>query len=164
MMEMLAAWYGDYHEIVLFLHVLSAVVWVGGMIAMRFAAHQSFMELREPPQRLERVNHALKRLFTIVAPFIVILLVTALMMAAGLNLHKGEHAVVAFAKEGIWSLMALNYLAMVLRRNKVEKLIEIGSLVEAKEKLAPIGAYMVPANIIFGLIAIYLGATLRFAG
>jgi uncharacterized membrane protein len=162
-MQSLAAFYAEYHTLILFLHVISAVVWVGGMVAMRFAAHHSFMELREPPQRLERVAHALKRLFTIVAPFIVILLFTALTMAAGMDLHHSSAAPIAFAKEGVWSFMALNYLAMVLRRNKVERLIAEGNLVEAKEKLAPIGAYMVPVNIFLGIIAIYLGVLLRFA-
>lgn len=161
-MQSLADFYAAYHTPILFLHVLSAVVWVGGMIAMRFAAHHSFMELREPPQRLERISHALGRLFAIVAPFILILLATALIMALALNLHHGEAAYLAFAKEGIWAFMALNYLAMVLRRNKVAALIETGALVDAKEKLAPIGAYMVPANILLGLIAIYLGVALRF--
>lgn len=155
--------YGDYPNLVVFLHVLSAVVWVGGMIAMRFAAHHSFAELREPPLRLERTAHALKRLFAIVAPFIVILLLTALMMAMGMNLHHSDHAVEAFIKEGIWSVMALNYLAMVLRRNKAETLIAQGSLIEAKAKLAPIGSFMVPLNILLGIIAIYLGVGLRFA-
>ena len=59
--------------------------------------------------------------------------------------------------------MALNYFAMVLRRNKAAQLIEIGSLVEAKAKLAPIGAYMVPVNILLGIAAIYLGVMLRFS-
>ena len=162
MMQTLAALYAEYHQVVLFLHVISAVVWIGGMVAMRFAAHYSFMELREPPERLERTAHALKRLFAIVAPFILILLITALMMAAGLNLHKGEDKMLSFAKEGIWTLMALNYLAMVLRRNTAAKLIETGSLVEAKAKLAPIGTYMVPVNIALGIVAIYLGVMLRF--
>jgi len=162
-MAALASLYGEYATVVLFLHVISAVVWVGGMIAMRFAAHHSFLEISEPPMRMERITHALGRLFAIVTPFIVILLVTALIMAAGLDLHHGPNAALAFAKEGVWSLMALNYLAMVLRRNKVQSLINRGNLIEAKEKLAPIGAYMVPVNIVLGIVAIYLGATLRFA-
>ena len=162
-MQSLAAFYAEYHTLILFLHVISAVVWVGGMVAMRFAAHHSFMELREPPQRLERVAHALKRLFAIVAPFVVILLFTALTMAAGMDLHHSSAAPFAFAKEGVWSFMALNYLAMVLRRNKVERLIAQGNLIEAKEKLAPIGAYMVPVNILLGIVAIYLGVMLRFS-
>ena len=158
----MGALYEQFPQLILFLHVISAVVWVGGMIAMRFASHHSFMELREPPVRLQRTVHALKRLFAIVAPFIVILLATALIMAVGMGLHHGEDKTLTFAKEGIWSVMALNYLAMVIRRNQVQKLIDSGSLVEAKIKLAPIGTFMVPLNILLGIVAIYLGATLRY--
>ena len=163
MMQTLGALYGEYPAAVLFLHVLSAVVWIGGMVAMRFAAHHSFQALREPPERLERTAHALKRLFAIVAPFIVILLATALIMAAGMHLHRGENAALAFAKEGIWTVMALNYLAMVLRRNRAEAMMARGNLIGARDKLATIGKYMVPLNILLGTVAIYLGAVLRFA-
>lgn len=162
-MQALGALYGEYPQLVLFLHVISAVVWVGGMVAMRFAAHHSFQQLRQPPERLERTAHALKRLFVIVAPFILILLVTALMMASGMNLHHSEPAPLVFAKEGIWTVMALNYLLMVLRRNSAERLILHGNLIDAKDRLAPIGAYMVPLNIALGIVAIYLGAMLRFS-
>ncbi len=157
----MTALYEQFPQLILFLHVISAVVWVGGMIAMRFAAHHSFMEL-EPPLRLARTAHALKRLFAIVAPFIIILLFTALVMAIGMGLHQSEDKTVAFAKEGIWMVMALNYLAMVLRRNAAQKLIDSGEMAAAKAQLAPIGAYMVPLNILLGIIAIYLGATLRY--
>ena len=146
----------EYRTPIVFLHVLSAVVWVGGMIAMRFAAHHSFMHL-PPPERLQRTAHALKRLFAIVAPFIVILLATALIMAIGMGLHKSELRSLAFAKEGIWSVMALNYLLMVLRRNSAQRLIVQGDLVSAREKMEVIGKIMVPLNILLGLIAIYLG-------
>lgn len=155
------ALYQQFPGLILFLHVLSAVVWVGGMIAMRFAAHHAFMEL-EPPVRLARTAHALKRLFAIVAPFIVILLITALIMAIGMGLHQGEDRVIAFTKEGIWSVMTLNYLMMVVRRNAAQKLIDAGDFPAAKARLTHIGTYMVPMNIILGIIAIYLGATLRF--
>ncbi len=148
----------EYRTQLVFLHVLSAVVWIGGMIAMRFAAHQSLMHL-SPPERLERTAHALKRLFVIVAPFIVILLATALIMAIGMGLHKGELKTLAFAKEGIWTVMLLNYLAMVVRRNSAQKLIIHGDYANAKAKLEIIGKYMVPVNILLGLVAIYFGVT-----
>lgn len=157
----MTALYEQFPQLILFLHVISAVVWVGGMIAMRFAAHHSFMEL-EPPLRLARTAHALKRLFAIVAPFIIILLFTALVMAIGIGLHQSEDKVTAFAKEGIWMVMVLNYLLMVFRRNRAQKLIDSGEMAAAKVQLAPIGAYMVPLNILLGIIAIYLGATLRY--
>jgi uncharacterized membrane protein len=169
--------FGDYRTAIVFLHVLSAVVWVGGMIAMRYAAHPSFMKLAEPPMRLERIAQALKRLFAIVAPFVVILIVTAVLMAVGLGFRAAavdaegnvidQAAYAAYnlvhVKEGIWLIMALNYLAMVLRRNRAEKLMIQGNLVDAKQKLELIGKYMVPVNIALGIIAIFLGVTLRNA-
>ena len=43
-------------ELIVFLHVISAVIWVGGMVAMRFAAHHSFIKVDDPRMRLERHN------------------------------------------------------------------------------------------------------------
>jgi len=149
--------FSENRTLVVFLHVISAVVWVGGMIAMRFAAHPSFIQLQNPAHRLERIADALGRLFAIVTPFIVILLATALVMAIGLGLHKGDMKTLAFAKEGIWTVMAINFVLMMLRRNAAQKALDANDVVLAKEKLELIGKFMVPANIILGIIAIILG-------
>jgi len=151
--------FAQYHHIIIFFHVISAVIWVGGMIAMRFAAHYSFMEL-EPPLRLERTAHALKNLFNIVLPFVFVLLITALIMAIAMGLHHGEFRLIAFAKEAIWSVMTLNLVAMILRRNKAQKFIDAGEYAQAKPLLGLIGKVMVPVNITLGVIAIFLGVTL----
>ncbi|MDY0120901.1 MAG: hypothetical protein RBR54_03065 [Sulfurimonas sp.] len=156
----MAEFFAEYKTIIVFLHVISAVVWVGGMIAMRFAAHYSFMEIESPQKRLERTAHALKNLFTIVTPFVIILLITAILMVKGYALSASSFAPQAYAKEGIWSFMALNLFAMILRRNKAVKLLEAGDTLKAKNALGLIGKYMVPLNIILGIIAIYLGASL----
>ncbi len=168
--------FAEYKTIIVFLHILSAVVWVGGMVAMRFAAHHSFMEL-EPAQRLPRVAHGLKRLFAIVSPFVIILIITAVIMAVGLGFRAAavdlngnvidDYAMYIYnlvhVKEVIWMVMAVNLGAMILRRNKAQKLLDAGDMAGAKKALELIGKYMVPVNIILGLIAIYLGVTLRNA-
>lgn len=146
--------------IIVFLHVISAVVWVGGMIAMRFAAHQSFMEIESPLKRLERISHALKRLFSIVLPFVIILLITAIIMIQAYELSQTEFSALAHLKEGIWSIMFLNLLFMMYRRNKAEKLLEASDAIAAKAQLGMIGKYMVPLNIILGIVAIFLGTQL----
>ncbi len=151
--------FADNRNLIVFLHVISAVVWVGGMIAMRFAAHYSFMEL-EPPLRLARTAHALKNLFAIVVPFVVLLLATALIMAIGMDLHHSDLKFLAFAKEGIWTVMTLNLVAMILRRNKAQKFIDAGDFAAAKPLLGLIGGAMVPVNIALGVVAIFLGVTL----
>ena len=176
MKEAMVSLFWEYSTLIVFLHVISAVVWVGGMIAMRFAAHYAFMEL-EPPLRLARSAQALKRLFAIVTPFVVTLIITAVLMAVGWGFRAAavdasgnvidENAYFVYnlvhVKEAIWLLMALNLGAMILRRNKAQKLIDKGDFAAAKPLLGLIGKYMVPVNIALGIVAIYLGVTLRYS-
>lgn len=152
--------FAEYKNIIVFLHVISGVVWVGGMIAMRFAAHPSFMQIQSPAHRLERISDALKKLFSIVTPFVLILLVTAILMIKGYELNKSEFAMLSHAKEGIWVVMMLNLALMMRRRKHAERFIEQGAYPKAAIQLQPIGKFMVPLNIILGIVAIYLGVTL----
>jgi uncharacterized membrane protein len=176
MKDALVAFFWEHATLIVFLHVLSAVVWVGGMIAMRFAAHYAFMAL-EPPVRLARTAQALKRLFAIVSPFVALLIITAVLMAVGWGFRAAavdadgnvidQTAYTVYnlvhVKEAIWLLMTVNLIAMILRRNKAQKLIDAGDLAGAKPLLGLIGKYMVPVNIVLGIIAIYLGVTLRYS-
>ncbi|MFA6759523.1 MAG: hypothetical protein WCR69_00565 [Sulfuricurvum sp.] len=145
-------------SLIIFLHVISGVVWVGGMIAMRYAAHQSFMLIADPKQRLEHIAYALKRLFSIVLPFVVLLFVTAFFMIKGYSLHKIDLNLLAFAKEGIWVVMLLNLLLMIKRRNSAFEALQAGEVAVAKGYLEPIGKFMVPLNITLGVVAILLGS------
>ena len=144
--------------IIVFLHVISAVVWVGGMIAMRYASHQSLLQIESPGQRLERIAHALKRLFTIVLPFVIILIITAVIMIKGYDLSHSEYAMFSHAKEGIWSIMFINLIVMIKRRNRAEKALDASDVMLAKQQLEFIGKFQVPANIILGVIAIFIGS------
>jgi len=156
----MAELFGEYKTIIVFLHVISAVVWVGSMVAMRYAAHPSFVEIESPVKRLERIADALKRLFCIVAPFVLVLLVTAIIMLKGYSLSDTEFKTLGYAKEAIWTIMFVNLGFMIRRRNNAQKALEQGELVVAKTQLEMIGKYMVPLNIVLGVIAIYLGTTL----
>lgn len=177
MKDLIIQIFTDYRTPIIFLHILSAVVWVGGMIAMKYAAHPSFIKIESPLHRLERISQALKRLFTIVSPFVIILIITAVLMSVGLGFRAAavdangnvidnyamEIYNLVHVKEVIWIVMATNLFAMILRRNKAQKLLDKGDAAGAKKALELIGKYMVPLNIILGIIAIYLGVTLRNA-
>ncbi len=150
----MADFFAEYKTIIVFLHVISAVVWVGGMIAMRYAAHPSFIQIESPAKRLEHIALALKGLFTIVVPFVIILLLTAVLMIKGYALSETEFSALAHAKEGIWTIMAINLGVMIFRRNRAVKQLNAGDMVGAKGSLEPIGKYMVPLNIVLGIVAI----------
>ena len=167
--------FADYKTQIIFLHVISAVVWVGGMVAMRFAAHQSIQEIESPMHRIERAAHALKRLFWIVTPFMITLIITAVIMAVGLGFREAavdanhnvidEGAMLLYnlihVKEAIWMVMGANLALMMFLRNKAEKYLKFGDALGARAKLGLIAKYMVPLNIVLGVIAIYLGVFLR---
>ncbi len=177
MKDLMVQLFADYRTPIVFLHVLSAVVWVGGMIAIRFAVHQSCAMIADPKLRMERAVHTLKRLFTIVLPFVIVLIITAVIMAVGLgfraaaldemgnvidanamNVYKIVHL-----KEAIWLVMAINLGAMMFRRNQAQKALANNDLGRAKSMLEVISKYMVPLNIVLGVIAIFIGVFLRNA-
>ncbi len=151
----------EYRFELIFLHIISAVVWVGGMIAMRFAAHPAFMEISEAYERLPKVSKALKRLFYIVMPFVLALAATGAVLTIGYGIKHTDFHYLTHIKEGIWTVMFINLVAMMLRRSKADKLMQMGDFRSAGEKLSLIGKYMVPVNILLGIAAIAVGTLLR---
>lgn len=142
---------------IVFFHVVSAIVWVGGMIAVRVAVHPALQNIEEPKIRIARSLEITNRLFRLVLPFVVVLLLTAVAMQIGLGL-KGP---IVHVKEATWVLMALNYGAMIVRRNKAEKYFLSGHTEVAAQTLAVIPRMMIPVNIALGLFALYFGVILR---
>ena len=151
----------EYRLELIFLHVIAAVVWVGGMIAMRFAAHQAFLEIGEPVQRLPIVSKALKRLFLLVMPFVLILAATGAVLTIGYGIKHTDFHYLTHIKEGIWTIMFINLAAMMIRRAKADKAMAMGDYKKAGELLGLIGRLMVPVNITLGIAAIVVGVMLR---
>ena len=85
MKDLMYQLFADHRNLIIFLHVISAVIWVGGMITMRYAAHASCSMIQDPKMRMERAAHALNRLFTLAWPAATVLIITAVIMAVGLG-------------------------------------------------------------------------------
>ncbi len=158
MKEMAAEFFGNYAFVIVFIHVLGAIVWVGGMIAMRVAVHPALGHIEDQKVRLARTLEAVRGLFALVLPFIVLLLLTGLVMALAIGSAGG---VVMHLKEGIWTIMTINYALMVRRRNLAERRFISGDLAGAAELMGTISKYMLPANILLGVLALAAGVTLR---
>ena len=148
-------------SLVVFLHVISAVLWVGGMIAIRFAVHYSIQNIVEPKIKIERTLENLKRFFNMVIPAIAILLITAIVLILSLGFKETPLYSFVIAKEAIWTIMTIVFIIIYIKRNKAEKAFIEGDFLGAKNNLSPIAKYYIPLNIILGIMAIYLGVTLR---
>ena len=156
MKEQAISFFANYGHEVVFLHVLSAIIWVGGMIAIRFAVHPSMQTIDEPKIRLGKTLMLMGKFFNIVIPFILILLLTAVILIFAM----GKSPIIEI-KENIWMIMAANFTWMYFKRRKAQKLFDEGKLPEAKAVVALIPKLLLPINIGLGLIALWLGVELR---
>ena len=149
----LFATYG--HEVV-FLHVLSAIIWVGGMIAIRLAVHPSMQSIDDPNIKLGKTLMLMGKFFNIVMPFILLLLFTAVILVFAM----GKSPAIEM-KENIWMIMTANFTWMYFKRRKAQKLFDEGKLPDAKAVVALIPKVLLPLNIVLGLVALWLGVGLR---
>ena len=173
----MTALFANYAHFIVFVHVLSAIIWVGGMIAMRVAVHpvvsrggvtaaqmlkSDVMDFMiEPKQRLGITLQSMGRLFNLVMPFIILLFATGLIMAVATGGHKGALKTLFLSKEIIWTIMVVNYTYMYIRRVKAWKLYEKGEFTLAKAKMKWMANVLLPFNIVLGLIALWMGVSLR---
>jgi uncharacterized membrane protein len=150
-----------YSHTVVFLHVLSAFVWVGGMIAIRVAVHPVLQRIEEPKIKLGKTLEITGRLFHLVIPFIITLLVTGLIMVISSKGHYGDLKPFFFSKEIIWTVMTLNFSYMYIQRDTAWKLFKEAKFPEAKAKVKLIPNLLLPLNIGLGIVALWLGVSLR---
>lgn len=153
--------FDNFSSIIVFLHVISAVIWVGGMIAIRFAVHYSMQNIEDPKVKLGRTLENLKRFFNIVIPTIITLLITAIIMIIALGFKGTALYNIVIVKEIIWTIMLIIFITIYMKRNKAQKAFDSGDFVNTKKQLIPIATYFIPINIVLGLVAIFLGITLR---
>ena len=175
MKQIMTEIFGTYAHEIVFLHVLSAFVWVGGMIAIRLAVHPNLQLIEDPKVRLGRTLTITGKFFNVVIPFITLLIITAVIMAVGLKFREAavdiegnvisETAMYIYnlvhVKEGIWMLMTMNFTWMYIKIKKAQKLFDNGNLAKAKASVALIPKLLLPINILLGIIALWLGITLR---
>lgn len=161
MKELIVEIFSKYSALIVFAHVLSAIIWIGGMVAIRFAVHPSMQNISEPKIKLARTLENLKRFFNIVIPFIAILIVTAMLLAIGLGFKGTTLYPIVHVKEAIWTIMTIIFIVIYKKRNKAERAFLSGDMQTTKDELLPIAKYFIPINITLGIFALYFGVVLR---
>lgn len=149
--------YENYTSIVIFLHILAAVIWVGGMIAIKIAVHPALQSIDDVQIKLGKTLQIVGRLFNLVMPFIFISLICALILIIGAGFSGG----IVHLKEAIWTIMTLNFFYMYFKRIKAQKLFNQGDFAKAKETVALLPSVLLPINIVLGIVAIFAGVLLR---
>ncbi len=153
MKEISSELFADFGTVIVFLHILSAIVWIGGMIAIRFAAHFSVQTIEDAKSKLQTTLLNLKYFFSMVIVCIVVLFITAIIMIQALGLNGS----IVHLKESIWFIMTVIFLVVFIKRNQAQNCFDKQEYVKARLHLQPIAKYFIPLNILLGLCALFLG-------
>jgi uncharacterized membrane protein len=76
------------YSTLLLVHLLGAVVWVGGMVFALFCLRPAAIAILSPPQRILLMHAALGRFFTIVVMAIVLMLATGVTMLLAVGMKN----------------------------------------------------------------------------
>lgn len=161
---------------IIFLHVFSAVIWVGGMVAARYGRVKPLRSLTKPEDYIHETTRY-TRFFKLMTPFVILLFITSLMMALGYkdNAYDEDGFITSNAaldllkmihtKGGIWTVMAMN-MGLMAWINYMASLnfTSCSNIQECKKcqnALWIIYNYLMPLNIILGTVEIMLGVLLR---
>ena len=137
------------------------VIQRGGVTAAEMLENDVKSAMLEPKQRLGITLQITGRLFNLVMLFIAILFVTGLMMAIATGGHHSDLKSIFLSKEIIWTIMAINYTYMYIKRAKAWKLFSKGDVALAKAQMSYIPHLLLPINIVLGIVALWLGVSLR---
>jgi hypothetical protein len=137
------------------------VIQRGGVTAAQMLENDVKSVMLEPKQRLGITLQITGRLFNLVMLFIAILFITGLIMAIATGGHHSDLKSIFLSKEIIWTIMAVNYTYMYLKRAKAWKLFSKGEVALAKAQMSFIPNLLLPINIVLGIAALWLGVSLR---
>ncbi len=162
----------DYTNEVIFLHVLSAVMWVGGMMAILVITKTIHKTVSDESRLTSRAT-LIKGYFKFLIPFILLSVFTAFLMALGykdnaidddgfiLDNKSFEIYKYITLKGSIWGAMVMNMFLMIWIISKTE--VDGCKAQKAEDCIWLVNTYLLPINIIMGTVAIYIGVSIRHA-
>ena len=178
MRDIIYALMTDYANQIVFLHVFSAVIWVGGMVSARYGRVKPLKSLTQPGEYIHETKRY-TRFFKMMTPFIVLLFLTSIVMALGYrdNAYDEDGFIISdsavtlykmiHTKGGIWTVMAMNMGLMAWINYKASSNFtscsNLKDCEKCQEALWIIYNYLMPLNIILGTVEIMLGVVLRHA-
>ena len=142
----------------IFLHVFSIIIWIGGMAMIRCVVYPSLNSLPNDEVKTAQKINVMKRFIFIASPFILILMGTGIY----LMLSSFQGNINVHIKEAMWLIMLLNFVFMYLQVKKAEKTVkENQDFAKAQKQLSMITNFLIPATILPGMGAIILGIILK---
>jgi uncharacterized membrane protein len=146
--------------IALALHLLAAVVWVGGMFFAHMALRPAAQELLEPVQRLPLLKRILDRFFPWVWLAVILILVTGYWVFLGP--WQGQAGLYVHVMQGLGLVMAALYsFIYFVPYRRMGRALESGDIPAAGAHMAVIRR-IIGINLVLGLITSVIAAAKPF--
>jgi uncharacterized membrane protein len=161
MREFLVSFMANYASEIVFVHVLGAIIWVGGMIVVKLAVRPSILNISDDKIRVARVLEIMDKMFIIAIVWSIMIVLTAVVFIVGLDLkHAGSMYKLVLIKESVWMVMFFVLVYITILRKQAQRLFVSGDIESSKNKINII-ENMIFINIILGITSLYLGISLR---
>lgn len=147
------------HAIALTLHVLSAVVWVGGMFFAYMALRPAAAQMLDPPHRLPLWSATFGRFFPWVWVAVVILLVTGYWMIFGVFGGMGTAPLYVQIMQGLGIVMMLIYMHVFYAPyRRLKQTVAAQDFQEAGQRLGQIRK-LIGLNLTIGLVLVAIAVS-----
>ncbi len=155
--------YYNYVSIILPLHVISAVIWIGAMVGYIFASYPAIKQIPNEKLMVRTSIRTLRRLFVLILILSVILVLTGVIIAVGASYADKDPllATIINTKEALWIFMFFNTVFSFYKILEAKKRCMASDSAAAKDNVRLISNYLIVINIFLGIIAIYFGMMLR---
>lgn len=155
--------FANHSRIIIFFHVISAVLLIGSLFLIRFLIVPVFDKIEQEEVRYKAYLELIKYFLSFIFVVMFILITVSVFMNVGLGLKFGDQTtyIIAHTKEIVWSIMMLNFIVMYVKYKSAQKAMKNNVLVEVHENIVLIVKYLVPANLVISLLSVYLGIIIR---
>jgi len=163
MFEMFADIFGSYSRIIVFLHILSASLLVGSMLIMIFVVRPVISSVEDPVLRYKSCLGMLKKYIYFIIPVMLILVSASVFMNVGLGFKYGNPTkfIMVHIKESIWLFMVFNFMLMYIKYSNAKRALKREDFLTTQENIILTVKYLMPLNLLLGMIAIYFGVIIR---
>lgn len=163
MRELLMEVFGNFPRLIILLHIVSAILLVGGLFVLRVIIAPILDKLKDEEERLGRSLELIRRFGYFVIPVMFILILASVFMNVGLGFKYGNPSmyILVHTKEAIWTFIAFNFIYMAFKYKDARNAYLAKEWVEVQENLILMMNYLIPLNFVLGLIGVYLGIILR---
>ncbi len=163
MFEMFADVFGSYSRIIVFLHILSASLLVGSMLIMIFVVRPVISSVEDSVLRYKSCLGMLKKYIYFIIPVMLILVSASVFMNVGLGFKYGNPTkfIMIHIKESIWLFMVFNFMLMYIKYSNAKRALKREDFLTTQENIILTVKYLMPLNLLLGMIAIYFGVIIR---